>query len=240
MSKEKVRQIGVAPTEPTVIYPESDGKPMAETDLHRKLMTTLIETLENYFRQRGDVYVSGDLLLYYEEGNPRKSVAPDVFVVFGVEKKLHRTYLMWEEGKGPDFVVELASKNTYRHDLAGKKDLYAQVLGVKEYYIHDPEGLYLQPSLMGYRLENGVYSDIQSVDGLFHSETLGLSLGEDAGTLKLYNPETENWVLTPAEEAEARAIDAEARVRQESLARQQAEEELARVRAELEQLRTNT
>ena len=55
------------------------------------------------------MYVSGDLLIYYEEGNPRVAVAPDVFVVFGVEDRMRMSYKVWEEGKGPDFVLEVAS-----------------------------------------------------------------------------------------------------------------------------------
>ena len=78
---------------PTIFYPESDGKPMAETDTHRKLMMDFILMLEDYFENNDDVYVSGNLLMYYEEGNRRKSISPDVFVVFGVEKKLRNTYL---------------------------------------------------------------------------------------------------------------------------------------------------
>ena len=70
-----------------VHYPERDGKPMAESDLHRKEMARLIETLDAFLADRPDVYVSGNLLLYYEEGNPRASVAPDVFVVLGVPKR---------------------------------------------------------------------------------------------------------------------------------------------------------
>ncbi len=67
-------------------YPETDGEPMAETDTHRDLMSdALIQPLKEHFRNESNVYVSGNLLLYYEEGNPRASVAPDVFIVFGIE-----------------------------------------------------------------------------------------------------------------------------------------------------------
>ena len=92
---------------PTIVYPESDGKPMAETDKHRNLMVDFIQMLQHHFRD-DPVYVSGNLLIYYEQGNSKKSVAPDVFVVFGVSKKPRRTYLTWEEGNTPDFVLELA------------------------------------------------------------------------------------------------------------------------------------
>lgn len=87
---------------PAIVYPESDGKPMAETDLHRNLMFDIIKMLTHYFQNRNEVYVSGNLLIYYEEGNPKKSVAPDVFVVFGVSEKPRRTFLTWEEGETPD------------------------------------------------------------------------------------------------------------------------------------------
>lgn len=72
---------------PTVVYPESDGKPMAETEYHRDIMIDFIQMLKHYFRDVDDVHVSGNLLMYYEEGNPRKSVSPDVFVAFGSVKK---------------------------------------------------------------------------------------------------------------------------------------------------------
>ena len=75
---------------PTLIYPSADRKPMAETDRHRKLMVDFIQMLEHHFREVNDVYVSGNLLIYYEEGNPRRSIAPDVFVAFGVGKKIDR------------------------------------------------------------------------------------------------------------------------------------------------------
>ena len=239
---QKIRSL---PTERTVVYPESDGKPMAETDTHRNLMTNIIEMLSNHFRSRFDVYVSGNLLVYYEKGNPKKSVAPDVFVVFGTEKKERRTYLLWEEGKVPDFVLELVSKKTYKKDLGEKKDLYAAVFGVKEYYLYDPDGRYLQPSLQGYRLVDYTYLPIQPVGDRIPSLVLGLELGERDMELGLYNPQTKNWLLKPAEEsearrqAEARAQRAEAKAQQEIFARQQAEAELTRLRALLERLHPN-
>jgi len=249
---KQISKIRSLPTERTVIYPESDGEPMAETDVHRDLMIDMIDILKNHFRDERDVYISGNLLLYYEQGNPFKSVAPDVFAVFGVEPKRRRTYLLWEEGKGPDFVLELVSRKTYRRDLRGKKDLYASVFSVKEYYLYDPDGQYLQPTLQGYRLLNGVYFPIQrTLEDRLPSFVLGLELGERDTGLGLYNPRTNQWLLKSAEEeAEARR-QAEAKAQQEFQARkeaevraqeaetraQQAETELARLRAELERLR---
>ena len=255
---KKIRSL---PTERAVIYPESDGKPMAETDIHRNLMIDTIRRLENHFKERDDVYVSGNLILYYDEGYPKKFVAPDVFVVFGVKKKERRTYRLWEEGKAPDFVLEVVSENTFKNDLGEKKDLYASVLGVKEYYLFDPDRKYLPLPLLGYRLFDSIYIPIRPVDNRLPSETLGLELEEEVGVLRLYNPLTKEWVKKPveqaeakaqqesfarqqaearAQQAEARAQQADGRAQQESFARRQAEAELARLRAELDRLRATS
>ena len=103
-------------------------------------------------------------------------MAPDVFVVHGVEKKRRRTYLIWEEGKTPDFVLEVSSRRTYRNDLEDEKALYATVLEVKEYYIYDPEGK-IQPNFIGYERIDGVYHEIDFVNSRLPSSVLGLELG---------------------------------------------------------------
>ncbi|MDE0685984.1 MAG: Uma2 family endonuclease, partial [Candidatus Poribacteria bacterium] len=162
---------------PTLTYPSADGKPMAETDRHRKLMVNFIQMLEHHFREANDVYVSGNLLIYYEEGNPRRSIAPDVFVAFGVGKKPRRTYLTWAEDNTPDFVLEVASPSTYQQDFGRKKELYATILAVKEYYIYDPYGD-ITPSFIGYRLVDGEYQEIAFVEERLPSTVLGLELGE--------------------------------------------------------------
>jgi len=90
-------------SEPTIVYPESDGKLIAESDRHRKLMIKFIQMLEHYFRNMKDVYVSGNLLIYYEERHPMKCVAPEMFVIFGVAEKPRRTYLNMGRGAHPRF-----------------------------------------------------------------------------------------------------------------------------------------
>ena len=210
---------------PTVAYPESDGKPMAETEAHRDLMIDFILILKDYFENQEDVCVSGNMLMYYEEGNPKKVVAPDVFVAFGVEKKQRRTYRTWEEGHTPDFVLEVASPSTFKKDIGQKKDIYASVLAVKEYYIYDPLGQ-IVPSFIGYQLIDGEYKEITLVDERLTSEVLGLELGEIEDKLRLYNPKSSQWLLTPAEEIK------KVRTRAEN-----AEAELAKALAEIERLR---
>ena len=104
------------------------------SDLHRRILTRILQTLEHHFTQRPDVYVSGDILVYYTEGHPQKVVAPDVLVTFGIGQKPRLTYKVWEEGKVPDFVMELSSKSTYQNDLGEKMELYAS-LGIRDYVV---------------------------------------------------------------------------------------------------------
>jgi len=203
---------------PTIVYPESDGKPMAETDRHRDLMIDFIQMLKHHYQDSDDVYVSGNLLMYYEEGNPKKSISPDVFVVFGVAKKQRNTYLTWEEATTPDFVLEVASPSTFAKDFGKKKELYASVLSVKEYFIYDPLGQ-IVPSFIGFQLIDGVYQEISFVNERLPSTVLGLELGEHGDVLRLYDPNTSQWLQTPPERAE----NAETRAQQEATARQNAE-----------------
>ena len=221
-------------------YPTSDGKPMAETDWHRKLMMNLIATLEVFYEAQARVYVSGNLLLFYEEGNKRKHLAPDVFVVKGVPKGIRANYLTWQEGKGPDFVIELTSSTTRHEDRTRKYKLYQDVLKVKEYFLFDPREDYLDPPEQGYRLRAGVYRSIRSVAGRLPSQVLGLHLERDGDVLRLWNPVTGEWLPTSDERAAqaeaARQQEANAR-QQEANARQQAEAEVKRLRQEMEELR---
>ena len=142
---------------PRVIdYPETDGQPMAETPEHRDVMIDAIQVLQRHFAHRPNVYVSGNMMMYYEEGEPRRCVSPDVFVAVGVEDKDRRTYLLWREAKGPDFVLEVTSRSTRRNDQVTKRALY-EWMGVSEYVLYDPLGEYLDPPLQGYRLVGGRY-----------------------------------------------------------------------------------
>lgn len=215
---------------PPIDYPESDGKPMAETDTHRKQMVYLIEALDDYFRNDPQVYVAGNLFLYYEEGDPHQVVAPDVFVVKGVPKGDRRTYKLWEEeNKGPQVVFEVTSRRTRKEDLGPKKGTY-EMLGVQEYFLFDPLGEYLEPPLVGYWLEEGGYR--REAGERLVSEVLGLELRVEEEHLWLYDLETGEKLLSPLE-AQAARREAEARAEQEAAARREAEEELARLRAQM-------
>ena len=215
-----------------VEYPSSDGKPLAENDAQLAAILYGVSALRVRYAGRSDVYVSGDLLIYYEEGNPRVSVAPDVFVVFGVEDRMRMNYKVWEEGKGPDFVLEVASPSTWREDVGRKRGIYAG-LGVREYWLYDPMGEHLKPVLQGNRLAGAEYerqAAVESVDGTLtlYSETLGLELWAKGGKMRFRDPETGRDLLSHREEhaarraAAARAEAAEARVAElEALIRKQ-------------------
>ncbi|MCS7282083.1 MAG: Uma2 family endonuclease [Anaerolineae bacterium] len=216
-----------------VEYPESDGQPMGETDAHIQLLIYLREALNDYFRNDPNVYVAGNLFVYYVEGDPSQVVCPDVFVVKGVPKGERRIFKMWEEGKGPDVVFELTSKKTRYEDLGAKKGIY-EVLGVQEYFIFDPLGEYLRPPLIGFRLTPEGYREVK--ERPLVSEVLGLRLEVEGNLLRLVDPRTGQRLLTPQEAYEAHRR-AEQQAREEAEARRRAEEELERLRAELARLK---
>lgn len=180
-------------------YPTSDGRPMAETDWHRDIMFALIKVLQSFFAADPNVYVSGNLLLYYVRGNKRRHVSPDVFVVKGVAKHPRPYYLLWEEKKSPNLVIEATSSSTRSEDVKKKFRLYQNVLKVQEYFLFDPFEEYLQPSFQGYRLRKGKYTPISPVAGRLPSSVLGLQLERDGLDLRLFDPKTERRLLTPEE-----------------------------------------
>ena len=204
------------------MYPSSDGLPLAENDWQLKAIHDAFGVLDLRYLDRPDVYVSADLLIYYEEGNPRKSVAPDVFVVFGAAKHNRMIYKLWEEPKAPDFVLEVASKNTWEQDLGRKRGLYAE-LGVREYWLFDPKNEYFDPALQGLRLRGRRYHPLPALveNGarMIRSRVLGLDLCVENQVLRFREPATGAYLhnnLAEATkaftEANAARLVAEARI----------------------------
>lgn len=185
-------------------YPESDGQPVAETQAHFDELVDEVKQLESYFRDDPDVWVAGDLFVYFKKGEPKAVAAPDVLVVRGVEKKQRRKYLLWEEGVPPCFVVELTSKSTKQEDTGSKKQKYAQ-MGVEELFLFDVLGEYLEPRFQGFRLMGGSYRPMRPLpDGSLHSRTLGLTLKPEGQNLRLVETSTGKPLLRLAEVDEAR------------------------------------
>jgi Uma2 family endonuclease len=192
-----------------VEYPTSDGKPMAETDTHRQAMVDLIARLSAHFAERQDVYVSGNLLVYYEEGNVNRHLSPDCFVVFGVPNRRRDTFRTWEEGAVPSVVFEITSKTTRREDTRLKRAIYQDVWEVDEYFLFDPLEDYLDPSLQGFRRVRGAFQPIKpNKDGSLASRRLGLTLGRASDLLSLHDTATGETILT-ADERRIAERDAE-------------------------------
>ena len=172
-------------------YPDSDGLPMAENESQFWPILYVGSALDRYYQDREDVYVVGNLLVYYQKAPPgqpisaAKSVSPALMVVLGAPKQVRSSYVLWQEPKAPDFVLEIASASTYRSDRGEKRVTYAG-MGVSEYWQYDPVGSYLDPPLLGFRLVEGRYVPIPALTlagGLLalRSEVLGLELAPEAG-----------------------------------------------------------
>ncbi len=219
-----------------VDYPESDGKPMGESDVHRDEIIGAIEALKDHFRDHADVYVAGDLLLYYEEGDPAAVVVPDVMVVRGVAKRLRKSYKLWEEQRGPELVVEISSRSTRLEDIGKKRALY-EMLGVQEYFLFDPLGDYLKPQLQGFRLTPDGYMREFGME--LTSEVLGLRLVTESDGLRLYDIRT-GAKLEKYEETMERLRRQRERADEEARRADRAEAEIERLRTELARLRTET
>jgi Uma2 family endonuclease len=228
---------------PTIEYLEEDFEPMPEGDKQRQNLSYTTEALKVHFEPQADVYVSGNLFIYYEEGNADKKIAPDTFVVFGSNKADRTSYKLWlENNRVPDFVLEITSKGTVSKDRDNNPLLY-RTLGVKEYFQYDPSGEYLKPtSLQGVRLEQGQYVEIASrtlPNGVLslHSETLGLDLHlYPDKRFRFFDPST-GEVLRSHSESERSRLRAEAIALQERLDKERAEaiarqEHLAKEQAE--------
>lgn len=213
-------------------YPYDDGKPVAESDFHFDPLSYARDALRLYFEERENVYVAGNLFLYYEEGNPARSVAPNIFVVIGAPKHDRLSYLLWKEPQGPDFVLEITSRSARAEDQGSKRRLYAR-LGVTEYWRFDPAGDYLDPPLQGLRLQAGRYRPMPAIGAALHSEVLGLDLRLDAGRLRFVDPATGRKLLTYREMDQARRQAEQARRETE----QRAEEAERRARRLAERLR---
>jgi len=236
---------------------------MAETGIHVLQIIYLYLALRWWFRAEAQTNVSANMFLYYREGRPKKRLAPDVFVAWGVPKRERRSYKIWKEKQAPQVVFEVTSPRTSEIDLGRKRLIYADI-GIAEYYLFDPFGQYLNPPFRAYRLDGGEYVlrelepfalfPDQPTNG-FHgwrlsSEKLNLELRamptnrtDIPYILRFFDPNTGEMVIDPEKAMEERekfaglARAAEARATAEAEARKILEKENALLRAELEKLR---
>ena len=206
-------------TKDETFYPETDGLPLPDSLEQESFFIEILATLKAFLESL-DVLVSGNTIIYYVEGDPSFSVAPDCYVVFGIGRaallELHRTFRVWEAGKFPDFVLEIGSPSTADNDMGPKRDLYAR-LGALEYWRYDPTGgeHYGEP-LIGEYLVDGEYRRFEMMtdpNGLprAHSPLLNLDLRWEEDRLRFYDPTSGRWLENNSESI-ARAEAAEARV----------------------------
>jgi Uma2 family endonuclease len=215
---------------------------MAETPQHVQVSIDLIVGLQSRYAAVSDSWVGGNFFLFYEKGNPKARVSPDVMLAKGVARWNRPNYLVWEE-RPPSLVVEVTSRKTRHKDLGLKKSIYERI-GAEEYILFDPFGEYLRPQLQGFRLLRGRYQSIpMAEDGALLSRTTGLRMKPEGQRLRLFDAQTGEPVLWPEEveaarrDAEARARDAEARAAEAESAQRATEERLRALEAELRRLR---
>ena len=219
-----------------LLYPETDGRPMGETDLHQEWMWRIKQILK--YRYRGQqVYVASDLLLYYEENVPARYVVPDVFVVLNCDPSMRRVYKMWQDGGPPCCVIEVTSKATRREDEVFKPVTYRDI-GVSEYILYDPTADYLKPPLQGHRLAaDGGYDPIPvTVHGL-ECLSLNLRFQLDGQDLMVFDLQSGDRQWMPEEAEERLRKEQEKLRREEHIARLAAEARVRELEEELRRLR---
>ena len=233
-----------AQTEPEAIeYPERQW--IAQSVWHGDAIRLATNALRSCFRDRADVLVAMELVVYYQRGDNTAWLRPDVQVVFGVGRGGNRsTYRVWEEGKVADFVLEVASPSTAEHDAHYKAGEYARI-GVQEYWRLDPEGALMGTALEGYAVTGGSYEPVEAVEvpgrgRHLRSRVLGLDLRsrqrDGATVLVFVDPRTGEEFDGALEEAERRRRIAEDRA---SAERDRADAAEDRVRALEERLRNS-
>ena len=225
--------VHVRAVERDVLYPCSDGRPMADNAWQSRAILKAAGDLEV---AHPDALAVADMLVYPEEGNPRNRIAPDVLVAFGVGTHSRSSYLVWKEGKPPDWVLEVASPSTAANDLDFKRGAYA-AMGVPEYWLFDPKGDVFpagQPRLQGLALSDGGYARLapRRVDGvaMIRSGVLGLDLRAEGEFIRMRDPATRADILHQRE-LKALAERETARAQREAARREVAE---ARAKREAE------
>ena len=181
-----------------------------------------------FFEPRTDVFLSPNMNLYYEEGNPNKWYAPDLLIAFGVSNHERSSYQIWKEEVFPQVIFEVASDKTWDNDV-GKKYRDYERSGVEEYYILDPEFEYLPAPLMAFHRQGGRLVLVQITDDKIFSPRLGLEIVRTENTFRLFNPQTKEFLQTLGEAEEKQKIS--------ELRAIAAETEIERLKAEIERLK---
>lgn len=210
--------------------PSDDGMPM-ETARHKHQMDLLIYSLRPWLNNHPDGgYVSGNMFVYFslEQVRHQDFRGPDVFVVLGVSARERKSWVVWEEGKSPDIVIELLSDKTAHIDKAEKKRIYQDQLKVAEYFWFDP---FNADDFSGFDLHRGTYEPIQpDPQGRLFCQRLNLALVRWQG---IYEGTEATWLRWATKEGILLPTA------QESLEAERQRTESERQRAEIERQRAN-
>lgn len=178
-------------TKSEIIYPDSDGKPMADNTLQFRWIITIKTNLDWLFAENPQVFVAGDLLWYPTEGDNKKRVAPDAMVIFGREKGERGSYQQWKEDNiAPQVVFEILSPGNTSKEMYGKL-LFYQNHGVEEYYIYDPD----RNDLTGFVRQDNILQMIEDIDG-YSSPRLGIRFELSQPELNIYYPNGDRAIAT--------------------------------------------
>ena len=232
--------------------PSSEEEPVSQNTRQMVAITDGFNGLRLRWRGRRDVFVGADQLIHWDPDYDRRTntgngpMAPDVYVAFDVANRHHSSYVVWEEGKPPDFVLEVVSPSSRRRDKEEKRDAYAR-MGVPEFFIYDPEDK-SGPTLTGLELRNGRYEPLPEetfADGVVgvRSNALGLCLcvkptGTEPldGSLRWYDPARGEFLPT-LHESEARAAASDARAAESDARAAESEARVAELEALIEKMR---
>jgi Uma2 family endonuclease len=201
----------LAPEEPdwaTLSEEWESDEPELESDLHRDQIDLLLRLMRWTWRDRNDIYFSGNTTVYYDENQltTRNFRGPDIYVALGASKRSRRSWMIWREGgRYPNLVIELLSPSTAKVDRTTKKELYQNTWKLPNYFWFHP----FTKEFKGFRLMNGIYEPIApNALGHLWSDELELFLGLHEGCLRLFTPE--GLLLPSQEEEEALRADTEA------------------------------
>ncbi|MEQ9373183.1 MAG: Uma2 family endonuclease [Coleofasciculus chthonoplastes F3-SA18-01] len=221
-------------TKEDVIYPESDGQPMADNTKQFRWITIIYYNLEWLFADDANVFVAGDLLWYPVQGNNKIRQAPDLMIVFGVTKGDRGSYQQWNEGNTtPQVVFEILSPGNTLTEM-NKKQVFYDRYGVEEYYLYDPD----KNDLSGWLRSESRLDVIDEMNN-WVSPRLGIRFDLSGEQLQLYRPDGNPFasyveIQRRLEKAQQRVQDAEQRAEAE---RQRAEAERQRAERLAQRLR---
>ncbi len=203
--------------EKQIVYPEQREDDMGETSIHIGLVANFFNILKLYLKKREDVFLSANMNLYYDEGNPNKWYAPDILIAFGVHNHERSSYQIWKENVAPQVIFEVSSLRIWKTDISEKLEIYGE-LGVEEYYILDPEFAYLPaPILAFHRKGERLLSAPVDSDRIF-TPLLGLEIVRTENNFRLFDPKANEFLRTLEEsEGELERLKAQSAVEMEKL-----------------------